>query len=119
MHILINDNQSGEKKMSEKIQVKTTHRAAMEQIVELTQKYTTPSWVIGINEDGEPDATSDDLTRFDATVISVVFHHTTFDDPIDLQPDCCMSEQDKIDWYIDEFMDRSPSGFEKLEFFPE
>lgn len=111
-----------------KIQVKMTHREAIETIIRLIAEYTDKphwpgtdwSWRIGINENGEPDATCDPLqSHFNAITIPVIFYDTTASGPIDLKANDEMTAEEKFDWYLAEFMDKEPEGFENLEFKPE
>lgn len=93
--------------------------------MELVVKYTNAphcpgtdySWIIGINENGEPDATCDALQdHFNTIGIPVVFYDTTASGEIDLKGNCEMSAEEKYDWYIEEFMNARPEGFENLKF---
>ena len=113
---------------NEKIIVNQTHREVCVELVSLIKKYTQEQyhpgtdwgWRIGINEHGEPDATCDKYQEhFGATRVPVVFYDTRSSGEIALAATCEMSEDEVFDWYVEEFMNKEPDGFERLEFLPE
>ena len=63
-----------------------TEEEAVEQIIDLILKYqNVPSWEIGIREDGEIDAITDDSHRgFGIHYIVMRYFYSTTDDPIDI-----------------------------------
>jgi hypothetical protein len=108
-----------------KIRSIRTHKETIKEIISLISKYTNAphcpgtdhSWSIGINEDGEPDATCDALqSHFGATCIPVVFYDTTASGEIDLNGDDEMSSKEVFEYWVDEFMNKRPENFELLEF---
>ena len=110
------------------IRVNMTHRECCEEIVSLIEKYTQDQycsgtdwgWRIGVNENGEPDATCDKYQdHFGATTIPVVFYDTQSSGEISLGATCEMSADDVHEWYVEEFMEKTPDGFERLEFLSE
>ena len=108
-----------------KIKVKMTHKEAIEAIMLLIAEYTSPphcpgtdhSWEIGINQDGQPDATCDALKdHYDATTLAAVFYDTTASGAISLEATDEMTKEEVLEFWIDEFMTKQPDGFEKLAF---
>lgn len=78
-----------------------TEREAVEQILNLIIKYqNTPGWEIGIRNDGEIDAITDDSGRgFSPHYIAMRYFYTTTDESLDIPNGDCEAR----DYYLDTF----------------
>lgn len=101
-----------------KIKCPVTHREAVTGIVNTIEGLQGQAdWSVGINENGLVDYTCDALQdHHNVVTIPVVFWHSDDNSDLDLESSDEMSSQEKLDWYVEEFMEKTPPGFENIEF---